>query len=112
MATLVSGGRRRATIYTAWRAALAATEAPDTLHPHDLRHLANTLAAQVPGTTAKDLMRRIGHDSERASLRYLHASPTADIAIAAGIDELLRISVIGAERAPTRDEPPIDRRMG
>jgi integrase len=71
-----NGGRRRATIYKAWRAALTAVEsAPDDLHPHDLRHLANTLAARVPGTTTKDLMKRIGHDSERASLRTFTPRP-------------------------------------
>jgi integrase len=99
-----NGGRRRATIYKAWRAALP-PGAPADLHPHDLRHLANTLAARVPGTTSKDLMRRIGHDSEKASLRYLHASPEADAAIAAGLDGIIR-AARSAAGGSGLDPPP------
>lgn len=51
------------------------------LLPHDLRHLANMLAARVPGTTTKDLMVRIGHASAQAALRYQHASEAADRAM-------------------------------
>jgi integrase len=38
------------------------------LHFHDLRHTGNALAAKVPGTTIRDLMGRMGHDSARAAL--------------------------------------------
>jgi len=80
------GGLRRATFYKAWRAALIASGIRNDIHLHDLRHLANTLAAQVPGTTSKDLMVRMGHRSSQAALRYLHASEEADRTIASGID--------------------------
>ncbi|MCU1484391.1 MAG: putative prophage phiRv2 integrase [Actinomycetia bacterium] len=84
------GGVRRAAFYTAWAAAKEATGLREGIRPHDLRHLANTLAAQVPGTTSKDLMVRMGHRSSQAALRYLHASETADQAISAGIDAAIR----------------------
>jgi integrase len=86
------GGHRRLSFYKAWSAARAACGVSSDVHPHDLRHLANTLAARVPGTTTKDLMVRIGHASPRAALRYLHASPEADRAISHGIDAAIRAS--------------------
>jgi hypothetical protein len=48
---------------------------------HDLRHTGNTLAAQT-GTSLRDLMTRMGHDSPRAALLYQHATSGADRAIA------------------------------
>lgn len=42
------GGVRRASFYKAWHKALAQTGTRPDLKPHDLRHLANTLAAKVP----------------------------------------------------------------
>ncbi len=47
--------------------AVEAVGAP-RLHFHDLRHTGNQLAAQVPGTTVRDLMARMGHDNERAAM--------------------------------------------
>jgi integrase len=46
---------------------VAAIGAPG-LHFHDLRHTGNGFAARVPGTTIRDLMSRMGHDSTRAAL--------------------------------------------
>jgi integrase len=40
------------------------------LHFHGLRHTGNTLAATA-GATLRELMDRMGHDSERAALIYL-----------------------------------------
>jgi len=93
------GGLRRATVYRAWHRALDAAGIPGHVKPHDLRHLSNTLAAQVPGVTIRDLMVRMGHRSERAALRYLHASDTADSAMAAGLDAALRRSPRTAARS-------------
>jgi integrase len=59
------------------------------LHFHDLRHTGNMLAAAT-GATTKDLMRRMGQDSERAALIYQHATNKADQAIAQGLDALLK----------------------
>ena len=83
------GGLRRATFYTAWRQALITANVSTQLRPHDLRHLADTLAARVPGTTTKDLMARIGHASAQAALRYQHASVDGDRLISDGIDQLV-----------------------
>jgi hypothetical protein len=52
------------------------------LHLHDLRHAGNALAPKVPGTTIRDLMGPMGHDSTRAAMIYLHGSPGADRIIA------------------------------
>ena len=64
-----------------WKDATAAIGVPG-LHFHDLRHTGNHLAAQVPGTTVKDLMARMGHDNERAAMIYLHRTQGADRRIA------------------------------
>lgn len=64
-----------------WSEAVAAVGAPG-LHFHDLRHTGNAFAAKVPGTTIRDLMGRMGHDSTRAAMIYLHGSPGADRLIA------------------------------
>jgi integrase len=58
------------------------------LHFHDLRHTGNTLAAQT-GTSLRDLMTRMGHDSPHAALIYQHASSGADRAIADALDLLI-----------------------
>ena len=47
------------------------------LHFHDLRHTGNTFAARS-GAGLKDLMARMGHDSERAALIYQHEARGAD----------------------------------
>jgi integrase len=64
-----------------WSAVTAALGVPG-LHFHDLRHTGNHLAAQVPGTTVRDLMARMGHDNERAAMIYLHRTQGADRKIA------------------------------
>jgi integrase len=55
------------------------------LHFHDLRHSGNTFAA-AGGTGIKDLMARMGHDSERAAMIYQHQARGADHAITSAID--------------------------
>ena len=54
---------------------------PD-MRPHDLRHDAATLMAQMPGITTKELMARIGHSSPRAALLYQHATAERDRQVA------------------------------
>ena len=55
------------------------------LHFHDLRHTGNQFA---PGSGAalKDLMARMGHDSERAAMIYQHEARGADKRITDAID--------------------------
>jgi integrase len=55
------------------------------LHFHDLRHTGNTFAA-AGGAGIKDLMARMGHDSERAALIYQHQARGADKIITDSID--------------------------
>ena len=55
------------------------------LHFHDLRHTGNTFAA-ASGVGLKDLMARMGHDSERAAMIYQHEARGADAAITNAID--------------------------
>lgn len=55
------------------------------LHFHDLRHTGNTFASSG-GAGIKDLMARMGHDSERAALIYQHEARGADKVITDTID--------------------------
>ena len=55
------------------------------LHVHDLRHTGNQFAANS-GAALKDLMTRMGHDSERAALIYQHEARGADQRITDAID--------------------------
>jgi integrase len=71
----------------AWPQAVAAIGAPG-LHFHDLRRTGNTFAA-ASGAGLKDLMARMGHDSERAALIYQHRARGADTAITSAIDARL-----------------------
>jgi hypothetical protein len=59
-----------------WPRAVAAIGASG-LHFHDLRHTGNAWAA-TSGAGLRDLMARMGHDSERAAIIYQHqpAEPT------------------------------------
>jgi integrase len=55
------------------------------LHFHDLRHTGNAFAA-ASGAGLRDLMARMGHDSERAAVIYQHVARGADQAIAEAMD--------------------------
>jgi integrase len=55
------------------------------LHFHDLRHTGNHFAA-ASGAGLRDLMARMGHDSERAALIYQHEVRGADKRITGAID--------------------------
>lgn len=97
------GGVRRASFYKAWHKALKETGIRADLKPHDLRHLANTMAAKVPGSTLKDLMARLGQSSPQAALRYLHRTAQADRAMAQGIDDELRQAMTSGDDAPDEE---------
>jgi integrase len=85
---------RRATFYSAWRRAVAKIGVPD-LHPHDLRHTGNTLAAAT-GASTRELMARLGHVSPRAALIYQHATQDRDEAIARGLNAFFEQGVADA----------------
>ena len=75
-----------------WSQARKAAEVECTFH--DLRHVAGTLNAQA-GATLKEAMRRLGHSSPDAALRYQHAVDERDAEIADAVGQ-----IIG--RAPNR----------
>ncbi|MFI0448027.1 tyrosine-type recombinase/integrase [Actinomadura sp. 6N118] len=82
---------------TRWKYAVELLGVPG-LHFHDLRHTGNTLAADM-GVSLKNLMARMGHDNERAALRYQQRSSRADRQIADGLNALVE-----ADRKPDEDD--------
>ena len=69
---------------------------------HDLRHVAGTLAAST-GASTKEIMRRLGHATQDAALRYQHATDERDRKLADGIDRLIR----EAREEPSADVIPL-----
>jgi integrase len=69
---------------SAWPHAVESIGMPG-LHFHDLRHTGNQFAA-YSGARLRDLMARMGHDSERAAMIYQHQAQGADNAITNAID--------------------------
>lgn len=84
-----------------WDRARRSVGLPD-LHLHDLRHVAGTLAAAT-GAGTKEIMRRLGHATQDAALRYQHATDERDRVLASGIDQLIR----AAREEPTAPVIPI-----
>jgi integrase len=80
-------------LMSAWPHAVR-TVGAQGLHFHDLRHTRNHLAA-VSGAGLRDLMARMGHDSERAAIIYQHRARGADELITTAID-----AHIQAEQSP------------
>src|ERR1700733_11329730 len=83
---------------SAWPQAVASIGMPG-LHFHDLRHTGNQFAANS-GAGLRDLMARMGHDSERAAMIYQHEARGADKAITDAID-----THVQAERDDDEDGP-------
>jgi integrase len=66
------GGRLRRSNFrraTHWQASVVRVGLPAGFHFHDLRHTGNQLAAEA-GATTRELMRRMGHSTVRAAMRY------------------------------------------
>ena len=82
-----------------WLPALA-TVGLEGVHVHDLRHTGNQLTANA-GANPKELMARMGHDSERAALIYLHSSAERQRTLA---DEVGRMAA--AELAKSKTAKP------
>lgn len=84
----VKGGPLREHVWQKhWDWARRQAGLPD-LHFHDLRHVANTMAAAT-GASLRELMHRMGHASPAAALRYQHATQERDAAIANALGELI-----------------------
>ena len=71
-----------------WLPALVAVGL-EGIHLHDLRHTGNQLTANA-GANLRELMARMGHDSERAALIYLHSSAERQRALAAAVGDAAR----------------------
>ncbi len=76
---------RRRSFAPIWRRIRTEAGLP-SVHIHDLRHLAATLAATT-GATTKELMARMGQSSPRAAMIYQHATRSRDITIANALSE-------------------------
>ncbi|PLS76670.1 MAG: site-specific integrase [Actinobacteria bacterium] len=85
-----------------WERARRSVGVPE-LHFHDLRHVAGTLAATT-GAGTKEIMRRLGHATQDAALRYQHATDERDRELATGIDRLIR----AARAEPTAEVVALD----
>ncbi len=83
------GPARRSRVSVAWTEAKESVGVDPDMRPHDLRHYAATLTAQMPGITTKELMARIGHSSPRAALIYQHATEERDRQVAAFLEREL-----------------------
>lgn len=90
-----------------WLPALKAAGLP-AIHFHDLRHTGNTLAANA-GASLRELMERMGHDSERAALIYLHSSDERQHQIA---DTLSQLATEVLKRVSKRQGGQSARRSG
>jgi integrase len=71
---------------SAWSRARLAAKRPD-LHFHDLRHSGLTWSAAT-GASVAELMRRAGHASQAAALRYQHATDARDRVLADALAQL------------------------
>jgi integrase len=98
-----------------WVPALAAAGLSE-IHIHDLRHTGNQFTADA-GANTRELMVRMGHDSERAALIYLHSSDKRQRALADAVAEAARAELAqstkakksgrsGTRKARSRDDTP------
>jgi integrase len=73
-------------------------------HKHDLRHTGNQFSADA-GANIRELMERMGHDSTRAALIYLHSSAERQRAIADQVGKNAKAALgkrSGTQRASDR----------
>lgn len=80
------GPLRPQVLSTAWTRARKSVGRTD-LHLHDLRHSGLTWAAAT-GATVAELMRRAGHASPAAAMRYQHATEDRDRVLADALADL------------------------
>jgi integrase len=82
-----------------WLPALAAVGL-EGVHFHDLRHTGNQLTANAGGNP-KELMARMGHDSERAALIYLHSTAERQRALADAVGATARAELARSKKRKT-----------
>lgn len=61
----------------------------EAVHIHDLRHTGNQFTANA-GANPRELMARMGHDSPRAALFYMHSSNQRQRALADAVGKAAR----------------------
>jgi integrase len=83
-----------------WMPALTTTGLVGT-HVHDLRHTGNQFTADA-GANPPELMERVGHDSVRAALIYLHSSAQRQRALASEIGRNAKGALGKSERSGKR----------
>lgn len=79
-----------------WLPALETAGLPG-VHFHDLRHTGNQLIANA-GANPRELMARMGHDSPRAALIYLHSSADRQRALASAVGDTARAELTKPNR--------------
>jgi integrase len=84
-----------------WRLAKNALALP-SMHFHDLRHTAGTIATQQ-GATMKEVMSRLGHSTTSAAIRYQKAAADRDQLIADKLDDF----VTGLRTAANESAEPV-----
>jgi integrase len=84
----------------AWMPALKAVGLSG-VHLHDLRHTGNQFSANA-GANIRELMERMGHDSTRAALIYLHSSAERQRAIADQIGRNAKVALGRSKRSGTQ----------
>lgn len=80
-----------------WAPALA-TVGLEGVHIHDLRHTGNQFTANA-GANPRELMARMGHDSPRAALIYMHSSDRRQRALADAVGKAARAELAQSKRA-------------
>ena len=71
------------------------------IHFHDLRHTGNQFTADA-GANPRELMERMGHDSARAALIYLHSSAERQRALADEIGKSAKAALGKSAGKPKR----------
>jgi integrase len=84
-----------------WLPALAAAGL-EGIHLHDLRHTGNQLTANA-GANPRELMARMGHDSERAAMVYLHSSRERQRALADAVGKAARAELAKSKTRKAAD---------
>jgi integrase len=87
--------------HTLWQFFLEARQSigrPD-LTMHDLRHSGLTWSAAA-GATPAELMRRAGHKSSDAAMRYQHATSDRDAALAEALSAMARMAEVSSASRP------------
>jgi integrase len=82
-----------------WLPALAAVGLSE-IHIHDLRHTGNQFTADA-GANTKELMARMGHDSPRAALIYLHSSDQRQRTLAEAVAKAARSELAKSKKPKT-----------